>query len=97
MTDKHNHAPSNLNQTDLAKRLSKVRGQIEGISKMIDRDEHCLDLIHQCRAVKGAISRIEEMILEAHLKTCLVDAVQNGNALRAIDEVLDIYRASPNR
>ncbi len=97
MTEKHNHAPSSLNQTDLSRRLSKIRGQIEGINKMIDRDEHCLDLIHQCRAVKGAISKVEEIILEAHLKTCLVDAVQHGNAEKAIEEVLEIYRINPNK
>jgi DNA-binding FrmR family transcriptional regulator len=92
---KHHHNP--IKTEDLTKRLNKIKGQLEGIVKMIDRDEHCVDLINQCRAVRGAILKVEEVILEAHLKSCVVEAFQEGNSTKVIEEILDIYKMNPNK
>jgi len=96
----HNHA-SGLSElldkeaTNL--RLNKIKGQIEGIMKMIDRGDYCLDLINQCKAVRGAIYKVEEKILEAHLKTCVVEAIKTGDSEDIIEDILNVYRISPGK
>ena len=51
-------------------RLQKMKGQIEGIIKMIEEDKYCIDIITQMLAVQGALKGIAPLILESHLNTC---------------------------
>ena len=99
----HNHSDiscekplsAQLDKPSVLSRLSKVKGQLEGIMKMIERDEYCVDLINQCRAARGAVSKVETIILEAHLKACLVDSIRVGDSSEGmINEIVDIYKLS---
>ena len=49
------------------KRLNRVEGQVRGIVNMIEEERYCLDIIHQIKAVKSALSSIESQIVEEHL------------------------------
>ncbi len=83
-----------FDKTNAFNRLKKIKGQIEGIINLIEKGKCCTDVITQCRAVKGAISKVEEMVLEAHLKCCVVDAIKNNKEEKVIQEILDIYKLS---
>lgn len=98
----HDHSHENglsvlLDKNATTLRLNKIKGQIEGIIKMIDRDDYCLDLINQCKAVRGAIAKVEEKILEAHLKNCVVEAIRTGDSDDVIEDILNIYKISPGK
>ena len=60
-------------------RLSRIEGHIRGIKKMVEEDRDCPDLLHQLAAVKAAINKTGELILEDHIESCLVDAVKEGS------------------
>ena len=51
-------------------RLKKMKGQIEGVIKMIEDDKYCIDIITQMLAVQGALKGIAPLVLESHLNTC---------------------------
>lgn len=53
-----------------ATRLKKARGQIDGIMKMIDENEYCIDIITQLLALQGALKSVTHLVLESHLNTC---------------------------
>ena len=59
-------------------RLSRIEGHIRGIKKMVEEDRDCPDLLHQLAAVKAAINKTSELILEDHIQSCLIDAVNEG-------------------
>jgi len=60
-------------------RLSRIEGHIRGIKKMVDEERDCPDLLHQIAAVKGALNKTGELILEDHIESCLIDAVRQGS------------------
>lgn len=51
-------------------RLKKMKGQIEGVIKMIEDEKYCIDIITQMLAVQGALKGIAPLVLESHLNTC---------------------------
>lgn len=51
-------------------RLKRMRGQIEGVSKMVEEDAYCIDILTQIRAIEGALKGVATHILESHLHTC---------------------------
>jgi DNA-binding FrmR family transcriptional regulator len=60
-------------------RLSKAEGHIRGIIKMIDEEKECPDILIQIAAVKAALDKAGEVILEDHLEHCMIEAVKSGD------------------
>lgn len=64
---------------------------------MVEKEEYCIDIISQSLAVKEALSGIEDIILENHLSTHVVEQMKNGRAKLATDEILKIYKLSKKK
>lgn len=62
------------------KRLNRIEGQVRGVARMIEEDRYCIDILHQVQAVKAALSRVEDAILEDHAASCVEDAIAAGDA-----------------
>lgn len=73
---------------DQLHRLSRVEGQIRGISKMIEERRYCVDILTQIKAVKSAVSSIEQKILEQHFHHCVHQAMTSKNKSE-VSEMLD--------
>lgn len=73
----------------LTTRLKTIEGQIRGISKMIDDDKYCNDILIQLLAVNKSIKSLSSDILKSHLETCVVDDIKMNN-LEVIDEVMEL-------
>lgn len=68
-------------------RMKRIEGQIRGISRMIEEDVYCDDILHQFMSVESAITGVKNTLLEAHMKGCIVHQIQAGE-LGAVDELL---------
>lgn len=69
---------------NLTTRLNRVEGQIRGIKGMIEKDVYCDDVITQLAATQSALNSVAKILLEGHLKGCVVDRLSEGD-----DAVLD--------
>ena len=69
----------------LQMRLKKVVGQLNGIQKMLSEDVPCEDILLQFTAVNGALHKISFMILEGHLRHCVREGIERGNAEETIE------------
>ncbi|MFJ7736549.1 metal-sensing transcriptional repressor [Lysinibacillus sp. NPDC097287] len=69
---------------DLSNRLNRIEGQIRGIKGMIEKDVYCDDVITQLSATQSALNSVAKILLEGHLKGCVVDRLSEGD-----EEVLD--------
>lgn len=78
-------------QENYIKRLNRIEGQVKGISKMISDNRHCDDILIQISAVKSAIESLGREILENHMKTCMIEDIQNEK-YETIDEVINLFR-----
>ena len=64
-------------------RLAKIAGQINAVSRMVDDDRYCIDVIRQVRAAKAALSSLEQVMLREHVDTCVTHALTGDDvALR---------------
>lgn len=85
----------NHNHKDTIQRLKTVEGHIRGIQKMLENDEYCIDVIRQIQAVQSALNKVSSRILDGHLNSCLMDAMQGDDptarqqVLTEITEVFD--------
>jgi DNA-binding FrmR family transcriptional regulator len=59
--------------------LKRIEGQVRGVQGMIEDRKYCIDILNQIHAIKGALGRVEEKILEKHLQHCVTEAVR-GNS-----------------
>ena len=77
-------------QHTILHRMSIARGQMDSIIAMVKSDKYCIDVIHQSMAVQAALRRVDEVILENHMKTCVAREIRNGNTKEVIDEVMKV-------
>jgi CsoR family transcriptional regulator, copper-sensing transcriptional repressor len=76
------------------RRLKTVEGHIRGIERMVEDDAYCIDVIRQIQAVQAALSKISSQILEEHVHSCLITAVQGEDAAereRVLNEIVDVF------
>src|SRR3990167_929359 len=76
-------------------RINVIAGQIEGIKKMIENEEYCVDIINQSNAVQNSLRSLNALILENHLSTHIVDQLARVEKKRSVKELMDIYKFSP--
>ena len=72
-------------------RLNRINGQINGITKMVENDAYCNDVLIQLSAVKNSIKSLSSLILENHLYTCVTRDLENGE-LDTIDELISLFK-----
>jgi DNA-binding FrmR family transcriptional regulator len=80
-------------KTSCQKRLSRIEGQVRGLSKMVDDDRYCIDIVTQIGAVRAALRRVEEEILKDHVGHCVEHAILSGNKAeqrKKIAELMDV-------
>lgn len=90
--DNHPHQhPSHMNQK---RRLNRVKGQLEGIDKMIDENRYCMDIINQIRAATSALKALEKEVMHTHIKSCVRSAIESSDQFEAqekIQEIMDFF------
>jgi DNA-binding FrmR family transcriptional regulator len=76
----------------LSNRLKRIEGQIRGLQKMVEEDSYCIDIITQSSAIRNSLKSAEDVILEEHLSTCVIDQIKTGKQKKAVEEILKVYR-----
>ncbi len=76
----------------LIRRLKVIAGQVRALYEMLEKDTYCIDIITQSSAVKQALSRVEDGLMENHLKNCALEQMRKGKEDKAINEILKVYR-----
>lgn len=78
-------------QERILHRLKIAKGHLEKVIQMIENGDYCIDVLHQSQAVQKAIKGTDSLLLENHLKTCVADAIKNGNEEKAITEIMEVF------
>ena len=79
------------------RRLTIIEGQIRGLQRMVVEGQYCVKIIHQSSAARRALAGIEDLMLQNHLRTHVVEQMKTGKGERAVDEIMDIYKLSKRR
>ncbi len=79
---------------DALKRLSYLAGHLEGVRRMIESDAYCPDVLKQTHAVRKAISKLETIILEGHLNSCVAEGMRDGRQDQVVSELMELYEVA---
>jgi DNA-binding FrmR family transcriptional regulator len=82
---------------DVLKRLSYIEGHISGIRKMVEEDKYCVDILRQTYAVRKALEKLEAIILEGHLRTCVPEGIKSNREEAVIQELIQLYTIAGNQ
>ncbi|WP_254639080.1 metal-sensitive transcriptional regulator [Cohnella sp. GbtcB17] len=66
-------------KSSLISRLNRIEGQVRGIKGLIERDTYCDDVLNQIASVQSALNGVGKLLLEHHLKSCVVERIQEGD------------------
>lgn len=80
------------NKEKIERRLKIIAGQIRGLQEMVANDTYCIDVITQTSAVKQALTVIEDIMMESHLSTCVINQIKGGQEEKAKAEILKVYQ-----
>lgn len=77
----------------LLARLARIEGQVRGLSRMLEEERYCIEVLDQVQAVKAALKKVEEQILKSHVDHCVAHAIESGDAQdqrRKFAELVDL-------
>ncbi|MGB5932748.1 MAG: metal-sensitive transcriptional regulator [Anaerolineae bacterium] len=75
-------------------RLKSIEGHVRGVQRMVEEDVYCTEILKQTMAVQAAIDKVNSIILENHLHSCVTTAIRGegaGERERVITELLDVF------
>jgi DNA-binding FrmR family transcriptional regulator len=75
------------------KRLGRIEGQVRGLSRMVEEDRYCIDVVTQISAVRAALRKLEEEVLRDHVGHCVEHAIAAGNKSeqrKKVAELMDV-------
>lgn len=78
-------------------RLKSIEGHVRGVQRMVDEDAYCVDIINQNLAVQRALEKVNSLILERHLQTCVTTAIRGDNPAereRVITEIMNVFETT---
>jgi DNA-binding FrmR family transcriptional regulator len=84
LTSERKSHHSDKTKQNLVSRLNRIEGQIRGIKGLIEKDTYCDDVITQIAATQAALNSVAKILLEGHMKSCVMERIQEGD-----DEVVD--------
>ena len=73
-------------------RLSRVAGQVAGVQRMVEDDRYCVDILMQIAAVRAALGKVSNLLLESHIETCVVGAFDSDDAEDRAAKIAELMR-----
>ena len=87
-------------RNDVTRRLASAAGHIKGIERMVAEDTYCIDVIRQVQAVQAALNKVNTMILDSHLRTCVTTAIRGEDPderEQVLKEVTSVFAMTAKR
>jgi DNA-binding FrmR family transcriptional regulator len=82
--------------TKIVNRLKSIEGHVRGVEKMIEEGAYCIDIVNQINAIQSALNKVNALVLDKHLHTCVTTAIRGddpGERERVIDEIMSVFNA----
>jgi len=84
-------------RTDSLARVRRLEGQVRGITRLIEEDAYCIDVLTQLQAISAACDAVGLMLLDDHVRTCVAEAVRGGTGEDKLDELTAAVRRFARR
>ncbi len=74
----------------IVRRLNRIEGQVKGLSRMLESDRYCIDILHQIQATKAALTKVETELLRAHARDCVDEALEQGSLEAQREKIVEL-------
>lgn len=71
----------------LLKRLARIEGQVRGVSRMVEEERYCIDVLTQIGAIEAALDKVALGLIDDHARHCVVEA-EGGERGEKVDELI---------
>jgi CsoR family transcriptional regulator, copper-sensing transcriptional repressor len=78
-------------QERILHRIKIIQGHLQKVRTMVEQDEYCIDIVHHSQAVQSALHKLDALVMENHLQTCVADAIKKGDSQSAIGEIMAVF------
>lgn len=82
----------NHTNKELLRRLHIVHGHMKKVIAMIGDDAYCIDILNQSKAIQQALRKVDELLLDRHLRSCAVKHMKEGKTDTAVNEIMSVFR-----
>jgi DNA-binding FrmR family transcriptional regulator len=76
-------------------RLKTVRGHLEAVITMVDEDRYCPEVMKQVSALQASLEKVNRLVFQSHLETCVLEAVADGRSGQIVDELMEAIKYTP--
>jgi len=76
-------------------RLKTVRGHLDAVIRMVEEERYCPEIMKQVSALQGSLEKVNRVLLQNHVETCVMHAVQEGRSAQIVDELMETLRYTP--
>ena len=83
-------------QQDLINRMRSIAGHNNGLTRMVEEDQYCIDIINQIQAVQAALNKVSLLVLDNHMHTCVTEAIRSDDPAereRVLGEIREVFEA----
>ncbi len=83
-----------MNESTTLRRLKTIEGHLKGVIRMVEEDAYCIDVIRQIQAVESALNKVSAGILDEHLNSCVITAIQGDDPKereRVLKEISEVF------
>jgi DNA-binding FrmR family transcriptional regulator len=88
---------ADMENENTIRRLKTVEGHLRGVIRMVEEDAYCIDVIRQIQAIEAALNKVSSRILEDHLNSCVITAIQGNDKKereRVLKEITEVFEMS---
>ena len=98
MQDEHRHVKELKpeHKQSAMNRLKTVRGHLDGVIAMVEDERYCPDIMKQVSALQGSLEKVNRVLMQNHVETCVMDAVAEGRSEQIVDELMETLRYTPS-
>ena len=82
--------------TKIVNRLKSIEGHARGVAKMVEDGVYCIDIVNQINAIQAALQKVNSLVLDRHLHTCVTTAIRGNDPNereRVISEIMEVFNA----
>ncbi len=83
-----------MDREDTLRRLKSIEGHVRGVTRMVENDAYCIDMLRQIQAIQAALNKVSTRVLDDHLHSCLITAVRGEDQKereRVLKEIMEVY------
>ena len=83
-----------MDREDTVRRLKSIEGHVRGVTRMVENDAYCIDMLRQIQAIQAALNKVSTRVLDDHIHSCLITAVRGEDQQereRVLKEIMEVY------